>query len=67
MTRQSFCHNADGSAKFTFFQKREAKKVARMVATRSQYLSDKGAIHLYRCPSCLGYHVGHDTDGGFAA
>ena len=66
--RRSFCHNADGSPKGTFLSKREAKRVARLVAQRTQYLSDKGSIHLYHCPrppvGCGCYHVGHDNNGG---
>jgi hypothetical protein len=71
MSRESFCHNADGSPKGTFLDKRDAKRIARLVATRSSYQSEKGAMHLYHCPKppvgCGLYHLGHDNDGGAAA
>lgn len=67
MTRQSFCHNADGTPKQTFLDKREAKRVARTVAALPAFQVEGRAIHLYLCPSCRCYHIGHDVDGGHAA
>lgn len=65
--RRSFCHNADGSPKGIFLDKRDAKKVVRHLSTLPAYQSAHGAMHLYRCPTCRAYHLGHDTDGGYAA
>lgn len=69
--RRSYCHNADGSPKGTFLDKRDAKKIVRLVSKRTSYRSGVGPMHLYRCPLCrywhLGHDVGHDNAGGDAA
>lgn len=65
--RRSFCHNADGTPKWSFFDKKEAKRIARAVASRPQYQVEGRAMHLYLCPTCKSYHLGHDVDGGHAA
>ena len=67
MTRQSFCHNADGTPKFTFMEKRDAKRIVRMVSRLPGYQVEGRAMHLYKCPTCACYHLGHDVDGGHAA
>lgn len=64
--RRSFCHNADGSPKGTFLAKREAKKIVRLVSQRTSYRSEVGPMHLYRCPDCGLWHLGHDNDGDAA-
>lgn len=65
--RRSFCHNADGSPKWAYFDKREAKSIARAVRQLPAYQSASGDIHIYRCPACSSYHIGHDNTGGAAA
>ena len=66
--RRSFCHNADGTPKGVFLDKRSAKKVVRHLASRRSYQVEGRALHLYRCPDCRAYHLGHDLyDGGDAA
>ena len=67
MTRESFCANADGSRKVTYLSKPEAKKVARFLAKREDHMQQGAVFHLYRCPDCHCYHLGHDVDGGHAA
>lgn len=67
MTRESFCHNADGTRKGVFLDKREAKKVVRQLAKLPAYQVEGKAMHLYLCPTCRCYHLGHDVDGGHAA
>jgi hypothetical protein len=71
MTRQSFCHNADGTPKLTFLSKPEAKRVARRLARQPDHQVEGRVLHLYHCPrsphGCGYYHIGHDVDGGNAA
>jgi len=64
MSRESDCLTDNGKPKFAFFDKHEAKKVARGRNTRSAYQQAPTQMHVYRCPACRYYHIGH---GGEAA
>ena len=55
---RSDCLRADGSPKQGYLSKRDAKRVSHLVSARQQYAGN--AIHIYRCPECRCWHVGHE-------
>lgn len=52
--RESPCLNADGTAKWRWTSRAQAKDVARKQGRREGV-----SFSVYACPTCDGYHVAH--------